>query len=55
MRDFLSLSLPQASSVAHQDYFDDSSPLDLVNLPFPWFILPRKAEAFLLLVISRLC
>lgn len=34
MRDFLSLSPPQARSVAHQNYFDDSSPLDLVNLPF---------------------
>ena len=54
MRDFPSLSLPQARSVVHQNSFDDSSPLDLVNLPFPWFILPRKTEAFLLLVISRL-
>ena len=54
MRDFPSLSLPQARSVVHQNSFDDSSPLDLINLPFPWFILPRKTKAFLLLVISRL-
>ena len=54
MRDFPSLSLPQARSVVHQNLFDDSSPLDLVNLPFPWFIVPRKTDAFLLLVISKL-
>ena len=46
MRGFPSLSLPQARSAVHQNCFDDSSPLDLVNLPFPWFILPRKTEVF---------